>query len=163
MELMWNAEGGDRVMAMTRRARAYDPEFDPPGGLSLGRPVFDMPHHYQRLVANPFLALLSIVANLALLQAVTARGAPDSSWLPWLALATCTVLLFVWQLPQYHCLDCGATDQLRNWREHECEAVKLRRAMGRPRRLRGPTPNVQTVLWFYAAIVCAIFVYIVWR
>ena len=161
MKLLWNGERGDRVMATTRRSRAYDPEFDRSSVASLGRPVFDLPHHYQRLVANPFLAFLGLVGWFAALRVVSAVEPPETRTV--LFGATFVSLLLVCWLPQYHCLDCGETGRLAHWRSHACDAVQLRRELGRPRRLRGPTPVVQTVLWFYAAIVCAILVYIVWR
>lgn len=148
-------------MATTRLSRAYDPEFDRPGGVSLGRRVFDLPHHYQRLVANPFLALLGLCVWFASLRGVMAMKASDARTL--LFIAIYAGILLVWRLPQYHCLDCGGTGRLPHWREHECEVVKLRRAMGSPRRFRGPTPGVQMLLWFYTAIVCGVFVYIVRR
>jgi hypothetical protein len=102
-----------------------------------------LPQEYQRLVANPFLALLGLIVWFAALrQALAIRNLP----LTGLALFG---LVGVGYLLQYHCLDCGATGLLFRWREHACERVRARQRTGQVRRLRGPNPVFQTVLWGY--------------
>ena len=115
------------------------PRSRPPRVLS----AFDRPQSFQRLIANPFLAIVGLIAWSALLrEAIPARRIE-------FYLGFVFVLPLLPYLLQYHCLDCGRTGRLRRWREHECERVKARRISKKPRRFRGPTPNTQTVLWCY--------------
>jgi hypothetical protein len=58
--------------------------------------------------------------------------------------------IFLPRLFHYHCLDCGATGVLHRWRHHACSRVLERYHAGRPRRVRGPTPPAQFVLWLFA-------------
>jgi hypothetical protein len=110
---------------------------------------------YQRLIANPFLAVCGLIGWLVL-----TRWTLDSGelilFLP--ALASVFLLFF---LLQYHCLDCGRTGRLLRWHDHACTRVVARQVSGRPRRLRGPSPTVQTVLWFFAIAFAAFFRWII--
>lgn len=129
----------------------HDPEFDAPraprrGGANWTTP----PHHYQRLVANPFLAFFGLVAWSGLMSQGLQTKRLDLS-----LLATGSVVLVAF-LFQYHCLDCGATDRLGRWREHNCAAVQARRRAGAPRRFRGPTPDNQTRLWVVFLVLAAV-------
>ena len=131
----------------------HDPDLDPPRQRPTGpeRPPF-LPQEYQRLVANPFLALLGLIAGFA---AVT--KALESRNLPLVGLSL-LALCAVGYLLQYHCLDCGTTGLLFRWKSHACERVLVRQQTGRVRRIRGPNPTFQTVLWIYLMIGVAILI-----
>ncbi len=138
------------------RAREHDPELDPPRrpSLHLRDPL---PEEYQRLVANPFLAVLGLIAWSQMLRlAYDARN-------PLLLLGVVLSLAGVAYLLHYHCLDCGRTGLLIRWRRHACERVVARRLADRPRRVRGPNPSVQVVLWGYLLLGLAVLVGIVYR
>jgi hypothetical protein len=114
------------------------------------------PESYQRLVANPFLGFFAIVAwvlgVLILFKGVLGPFTPMAALLMLAALALLPPLF------QYHCLDCGATGRLTEWRRHMCPSVAERRLEGRTRRLRGPAPPIQVLLWLWvlmALIVAA--------
>jgi hypothetical protein len=107
-----------------------------------------MPQEYQRLVANPFLALAALIAWGAALRLA----------LIWRDLVASIIVVagffVVVGLIHYHCLDCGRTGWLFRWRRHACDTVLARQATGQARRWRGPTPGVQAVIWLYA-LACA--------
>ena len=106
---------------------------------------------YQRLIANPFLGVLALGGSwLAFRAAIEARQ------LDLEVLAASTVFVSRWLL-QFHCLDCGSTGWLKRWRDHECHAVRGRLASHRPRRIRGPKPSTQTVLWFVGLLLGALY------
>lgn len=137
----------------TRSLAAHDPELDPPPTLRVRRlppGALLVPQEYQRLVANPFLALTLFVAWVAGM-----RLALGSRNLFAVVGATAFFVAIV-RLLHYHCLDCGGTGWLFRWREHACDAVVARQLSGRVRRWRGPTPTVQAVLWMYLLAVVAI-------
>ncbi|HMB08108.1 MAG TPA: hypothetical protein VKP69_30805 [Isosphaeraceae bacterium] len=144
-------------MASDPEPSIHDPELDPPrtGARRARRPV-PRPQEPSRLLANPFLtASLILFGLLELSSALRSRCLPGLIW----ALIT---LAGSGPFLHYHCLDCGATGLLFRWRRHECERAVIRRNTGRTRRLRGPDPTVQTIIWGYfllgsatlAAILC---------
>ncbi len=112
---------------------------------------------YQRLVANPFLAILGILAWYALFRHVVQSRRLD---LFFPALGSLGLIYFLFQ---YHCLDCGATGWLARWRNHACTRAMQRKLSGAPPRYRTLTPVAQTMLWFYLLIVGSIFGFIVYR
>jgi hypothetical protein len=131
-----------------------DPEFaplaDPRAPIATGL----WPEMYLRLLANPFLALAGFVgwalaANW--LRSLLAHK-PDliGPLAPILTVLMLAALFgLVPRLFRVHCLDCGRTLPQSRWREHTCVLSNLRRQSARPRRLRGPTPFVQDVLWIW--------------
>jgi hypothetical protein len=132
-----------------------DPEFDPVLNTS-ALELDHSPESYQRLVANPFLGFFAIVAWMAvvliLFQGIFGPFTPMAAILMLAALALLPPLF------QYHCLDCGATGRLTEWRRHMCPSVAERRLEGRTRRIRGPAPPIQVLLWLWvlmALIVAA--------
>lgn len=144
----------------------------PPRGDAAGRPILDpdfssslpprrrlpppiIPQEYQRLVANPFLAVLYLIASMAAIRFVVLV----KNLFLFLAVVASLGLSFL--LFQYHCLDCGRTGWLFRWRRHACERVVERQSTGRVRRFRGPTPILQTILWVYLLLGIAVFVAIV--
>jgi len=138
------------------RARP-DPDFDAPGPRP-GRPV-DVewaagPSAFRRLVVNPFLALLGLVAWWGLVSSGPFRRAP------YLVVPALSLLAGLPPLLQYHCLDCGATGRLLRWRRHACPAVRDREAADRPRRFRGPSPPLQLIIWAYVVGSIAVVLFI---
>ena len=109
-----------------------------------------LPQEYQRLLANPFLAVTIFLIGLALIGIAFRERRLN------LLIAAAVPLLGSLAFLQYHCLDCGATGSLYGWRGHACPRVVKRHANGRPRRLRGPNPTYQTILWFYGLIASVI-------
>jgi hypothetical protein len=109
------------------------------------RPVSEPLHAIeedQRLVANPFLAVLSWVAAVGLVR--------ESVKQQNLALLMMAVILFfiAFFFLQFHCLDCGETGWLlRSW-AHACPPVIARRRSQAVRRFRGPGLKLQLVAWF---------------
>ena len=109
---------------------------------------------YQRLVANPFLALLATVAwFFVVTEVVKAKRLV----LFWPVLGSLALVAFLFQ---FHCLDCGATGHLSRWRHHACGPVRLRYEAGFARRVRFPTPVVQTVVWVYAVVLIGVIAYV---
>jgi hypothetical protein len=105
---------------------------------------------YQRLVANPFLAVLAWLAAFALVSESMKRQNLA-------LLMTGVILLFVaFFFLQFHCLDCGMTGWLlRSW-AHACPAVIARRQSRFVRRFHGPGLKLQLVAWFI--LLMAVFV-----
>ena len=106
---------------------------------------------YQRLVANPFLAVLGLFAWAGALR-LSWEARRAEFFLPALLAGLAIPLLF-----QYHCLDCGRTGHVARASGHACAHVEMRRQAGRPRRLRGPSPWAQTKLWVVALAVAALY------
>jgi hypothetical protein len=133
----------------------HDPDLDPPQGRAASSrrpPAF--PQEFQRLIANPFLALCWVVILFAVLrQAVHAKSLP-------LAGVVLLGLVAAGYLLHYHCLDCGATGRLFRWKTHACTSVVVRQQTGRVRRLRGPNPMLQTILWAYLLIPLLLLAYV---
>ena len=138
-------------MASDPEPSIHDPDLDPPRTRArrTRRPM-PLPQETLRLVANPFLAVSVILFGLiGLFTALRSRSLVSLSCA--LAALAGSVLFL-----HYHCLDCGATGLLFRWRRHECERVLIRRLTGQTRRLRGPTPTVQTIVWGYFLLGLAI-------
>jgi len=129
----------------SRSPRAHDPEFDQPRA---PRPVlYEIdPREFQRLVLNPFLFVLALLAWFAL-----TRFALYQKQFSTLLVAQ-TFLVAAYFLIQFHCLDCGATSRLSRWERHACERVVARQLADRPRRFRWPNPMIQLTLWFYVLL-----------
>jgi hypothetical protein len=133
----------------------YDPDLDPPRGVRVPYRPPPIPQEFQRLVANPFLAVFWLVVLFGFL-----RLALDLRSLPMVGIVLLGLLVAGYLL-QYHCLDCGGTGRLFQWRDHACPSVVARQRAGRVRRFRGPNPLLQTILWGYVLGVLAILVYVV--
>lgn len=109
---------------------------------------------FQRLIANPFLAILATVGWYAAVRS-SIQAARADLFVP---VALCFVVVPF--LFQYHCLDCGTTGRLASAARHACPHVEARRQSGRPRRVRGPSPAAQTKLWLLALGVAGVYWYI---
>jgi len=96
---------------------------------------------FQRLIVNPFLAVLIFLVLVAIGRwalAYLSRG--------WIEFGF-GVLAFDFLLFQYHCRDCGATGWLLGYRNHACPSVVARYSRGEQPRFRGPGVRVQLVIW----------------
>ncbi len=113
------------------------------------------PELYLRVVANPFLGLFAFFLWLAAMYAVIVDGVAGLLGpIAFFLLLPCLALI-----PgrfQYHCLDCGRTGKLSEWTRHVCPRVVERRIEGRIRRLRGPSPTVQIILWLWFLMALAL-------
>ncbi len=131
-----------------------DPEFRTPRASTSSGPAY-IPGDHQRLVANPFLGLAALLAWLAGIGRLT--QARETHWM--LLGGFFGIVLAVRLIPrlvQFHCRDCGSTGRLREWESHTCDAVVRRRLAGRPRRIRGPLPPTQVVVWAYVVVALAV-------
>src|SRR5262245_59466578 len=111
----WPHAGGDRVVDREPRQSTFDRDIDlrPRSLLGLTGPI----ESYQRLVANPLLAVSSWVVVVALIRASVQYHR--------FALFVAGVALFfiAFFLLQFHCLDCGSTGWLLRYGMHACPAV----------------------------------------
>jgi hypothetical protein len=105
---------------------------------------------YLRLVVNPFLACTVVVLAVLLVRMVGRTGLSDGMRLTLSMFIVAGAMLLVGATLQYHCLDCGGIGRLTRWRGHMCPTVAERRLVGRPRRLRGPTPGIQLLVAVWA-------------
>lgn len=111
-----------------------------------------LPQRYQRLVSNPFLVMSAAAFWLGAIRAAFDAG-------HFIALVLVFSTIGLWRdLGQYHCLDCGATGWLGDWRKHCCDRVSLRFQAGRPRRFRGPGLSKQTVAWVASTLLVIVLV-----
>ena len=132
----------------------YDPDLD----LQPRQPIRDSIEpvdQCQRLVANPFLAVLAWVVAFGLLTESVRH--PNLA-----AFMTAITLSFVaFFLLQFHCLDCGATGWLlRSW-AHVCPAVVARRQSQRVSPFRGPGLGLQLFAWFIVITAAFIFAMVI--
>jgi hypothetical protein len=124
----------------SRRPPVADPEFDPSPGFPSRLRDFE-PLEHQRLVVNPFLAVLGLIGLVWLARELFL--AP----LPGLAALLIFPLAMLPHLIQYHCLDCGQTGSYPRRRRHACSGVLARWREGRRSRLPFPTSWAQLVVW----------------
>jgi hypothetical protein len=127
----------------------FDRDLDLLPRLSVPEPIEPV-DLYQRLVANPFLAVLCWLAAFGLLRESMRRENLA------LLMTGITLLFLAFFFLQFHCLDCGATGWLlRSW-AHRCPAVVARQRSRMVRRIHGPGLKIQLAAWFI--IITAAFV-----
>ena len=98
--------------------------------------------YYQRLVVNPFLGV-AVGIFVGLFGILLYREGETQG-----GVIFCYASLGVGgALIQFHCLDCGATDAYRRWRDHACSKVCERWLDPDPHRLGFPSPTRQLVFW----------------
>ena len=120
-----------------------DPEFlaDP---FPVARLPSDFPlDDHQRLVVNPFLAVVALIAWAWITRQLFRSSFPPLALIP---------TLFLIELPfavHVHCFDCGQTERFARWRRHACPKAVLRARLDRPRWFRWPTARTQLVVWCY--------------
>lgn len=135
--------GVRRVVEAPRRPDPADPEFDPAPTATVRLRDFD-PIEHQRVLVNPFLAVLAVVAWWRLASSLFRGPFPPLAVLAALALAALPLLV------QYHCLDCGRTGIYARLRRHACPGVQARWREGRRSRLPFPRARSQMIFWAYA-------------
>lgn len=141
-------------MELDRAITQNDPEFrSVRSGLLVGD-LGGEPEAYLRVVANPFLGFAYLDGWLIVLYEAIFVGFAGALT-PMLIVMLIAGLGLVPHLMQYHCLDCGRTERLSRWRRHHCPRPLERRETGRPRRLRGPSPPIQVVLWIWLLMIGA--------
>jgi len=127
----------------------FDRDLDPPSRQVVLRPM-DVAG-YQRVVVNPFLAVLGWLGwAFSIAWSMRAGNAlPFVLLLPWVLAPS--------RLFQFHCLDCGKTGRLSRLERHACTGVMRRRGLGA---MVPPPwdPTLQTRLWYFILLV-AIFLY----
>lgn len=142
-------------MDLDLSAPSNDPEFGSLRSGLLAGSLDDEPEAYLRLIANPFLAFAYFVFWLIMLYQ-TILGGFAGPLSPMLVAILIAALGLVPMLMQYQCLDCGGSGRLTRWRKHVCHVSIARRDSGRRRRMRGPTPPNQVLLWFWFVIAAAL-------
>ncbi len=141
-------------MDATRRPPTIDPEFDPSPGPRVRLRDFHRIDH-QRLVVNPFLAVVGLVGLLRLAVGLLNSPMPGLAALLLLPLAVTPYLI------HFHCLDCGATGSYPRRRHHDCPQSRGRVLAGRPSRLPFPTAQVQVIAWAWALGAAAVLLMVV--
>jgi hypothetical protein len=122
--------------------------------------------NYQRLIVNPFLAVLAwgliLVAGLKLFAIRRAFPAiPPKGW-PLIALVGMLIVFGPSRLCQYHCLDCGETGWLFRHRWHACATVLERmRERTFSAQFLGLGVKNQLVAWFYFNSAAAV-IFLIW-
>jgi len=119
-----------------------DLEFEPPP--SPVRPRSFDPTEHQRLVVNPFLAVLAILGWCKLVVFLIDGPFPPLFVLPLLGV------IFLPLTIQYHCLDCGRTGAYPLRSRHACPGVLARSRMAEVPASRLPTARGQLILWAWA-------------
>ncbi len=118
------------------------------------------PEYYIRLIANPFLGFAGLVGWLMGLIWVFGQLRQNLEMIgPMSPIIFAVLLACLALLPglfQYQCLDCGRSGRMSEWRRHACPSSALRRLTGRPRRLRGPPPPIQVVLWLWFLLMAGL-------
>lgn len=130
-----------------------DLEFDaPPNPIRLRD--FD-PVEHQRLVVNPFLAVLAALGWWKLTVRLIDGPFPPLFVLPLIGLALLPVLI------HYHCLDCGHTGAYPYRGRHACPGILARaRLSERPSSIL-PTARGQLILWGWVIASVALVVVVV--
>ncbi len=102
------------------------------------------PTEHQRVVVNPFLAVLAVLAWGELTHRLIDGPFPPLFVLPILGL------IFLPLLVQFHCLDCGRTGSYPLRSRHACPGVLARSRLAEAPRSRLPSARGQLILWAWA-------------
>jgi hypothetical protein len=132
----------------------FDPDVDIPRRRESRHSSYLIEDH-QRLIVNPFLAVLGWVIVLVIVRAAL-NNRNSTLFLVGLGLLWVPLFLF-----QYHCLDCGATGWLQSFRRHCCPAVTARAQNGTMQRFPGSSVKNQIIGWFYVLAMAFVVVVIV--
>ena len=133
----------------------HDPDVDPlanprAGGRRRRSPLPIQSH--QRLIVNPFLGVFGLLIWLFLTQYALKLHRVE---LFFVAAISGAFLVF---LLEYHCVDCGRTGRLLNWKSHVCERVEIRSLAGGSRWRIWPSTHIQVVLWGFGITLGAVFI-----
>ena len=99
------------------------------------------PTEHQRVVVNPFLAVLAALAWWRATIRLIDGPFPPLFVLPLIGLAVLPVLI------HYHCLDCGHTGAYPYRGRHACPGVLSRARLARGQGSILPTARAQLILW----------------
>lgn len=160
----WAGVGAPEATAQRVPPATRDPEFATATATVLESTDLEhaaiAPENYLRVVANPFLGFAGLIGWLvALIWVIRHLHANPHLIGPIAPFIAAVFLACLWLMPglmHYHCLDCGGTGRQSRWRRHVCTTSALRRMQSRPRRLRGPSPPGQVVLWLWLILTVAI-------
>ena len=101
------------------------------------------PADHQRLVVNPFLAVVGLIGWAWLTRRLFQTSFPPLALLPTLFLVWLPFLI------HYHCLDCGVTGLFPRWRRHACPRMILRSQRTRRGWFTWPRARTQLIVWLY--------------
>ncbi len=127
-------------MDPTPRPRPPDLEFEPPRPAPVRLRGLD-PVEHQRLVVNPFLAVLAALGWWRVTVRLIDGPFPPLFVLPIIGLAALPLLI------QYHCLDCGRTGSYPRRARHACPGILARSTLAHAPTPRLPTAHAQLILW----------------
>ena len=124
-------------MDATRRSDLADPEFEAVRAPALRLRDFE-PRHSQRVIVNPFLAVLDLLVLGAMF---VGRH--------WFGIFSVTfgvaLIVLLPHLIQFHCLDCGRTGRYTAHKAHACPVVVKRWNDGLTTRF--PSARAQLIVW----------------
>ena len=107
---------------------------------------------HQRLIANPFLAVLGTI-----LWFVCVRQTVETRTIRLFTPVAASLVLVIF-LFEFHCMDCGRTGRLVSWRKHVCERVEVRRLSGRSLASWWPSVLTQTAVWLLGISIATLLV-----
>jgi hypothetical protein len=129
----------------------FDPDLDTPQTRPRSLPGQSVAE-YQRLLANPLLAIVGLIGAWAVLRySLQIRNLP----LFLIALVLTALCPF---LIQFHCLDCGRSDFAFRSRRHVCNATLQRMRRDEPARRRPPRLRSQVKAWVWS-LLSAVVIY----
>lgn len=130
-----------------------DPDFDPHPARPIRLVDSGLAEH-QRVVVNPFLAVMALIVWWA-----SVRWLFGNFLREWAVIASLALLSLPY-LIHFHCLDCGQTGPYPKLWRHECPGILARRREDRPSRTLLPRARSQLVAWGYliasAALILAV-------
>ena len=115
---------------------------------------------YQRLVVNPFLFVLVELTSIELASVLATWREKSGVAIGFVGAAGC--LIFWRRLFQFHCLDCGQTARLLDWRAHYCPAVQTRVGSNRLPWPKLPDSRVQATIWGLYIFAATVWLF-VWK
>jgi hypothetical protein len=120
----------------------FDADLDSPQPLRPVRLQAESVEPFQRLVVNPFLAVLALILVVTFERWAIEHKNLGSFEVAFGLIGLCFFLI------QYHCRDCGATGFLLRFRKHVCPTVLARWNQRERPRFRGPGVRAQLLGWF---------------
>ncbi|MDR3619197.1 MAG: hypothetical protein P4L85_07590 [Paludisphaera borealis] len=127
----------------------FDPDLDIPRA-SARNPYGESVAEYQRVLANPLLAVVGLVGAWAVLcYSLRVRNLP-LFLIALILTALCPLLI------QYHCLHCGRTDFAFRSRRHACTETLRRWRLGEPATRKPPRLRTQVKAWIWSLFVAVL-------
>jgi hypothetical protein len=113
------------------------------------------PRDHQKLVVNPFLAVLTLIVIVH-----AGNWLLNSSYAPLLMMMVAPIVLLP-QLIQYHCLDCGTTGRYPRRNRHACPTIVSR--WENHQSTDFPSPRGQLIAWGWLIGSVAFVVLFAWE